>query len=100
MQAQRNAYIDSVWRVYNNKHNHDTIRIAALDELAWSYVNINPDTTIHQCRIKNVVVYYKTIYSGKLLFALYDNYYAQNNPETIHHYSNVAMQKLLFLDNG
>lgn len=40
--AQRS---DSLWTIYKNTKNHDTIRLAALYELAWDMIYTNPDST-------------------------------------------------------
>jgi len=37
--------VDSLWKVVNNSKNTDTIRLAALYDLAWVYVYDNPDST-------------------------------------------------------
>jgi len=36
--------IDSLWKVYSNKNQADTIRLQAIQKIAWSYVFNNPDT--------------------------------------------------------
>ncbi|HXD94582.1 MAG TPA: tetratricopeptide repeat protein [Bacteroidia bacterium] len=38
--------LDSLWRVYNDKSQADTNRLKAIDDIAWSYNNNNPDTAI------------------------------------------------------
>jgi class 3 adenylate cyclase/Tfp pilus assembly protein PilF len=35
---------DSLMVIWNNKSLHDTIRLNAIDKLAWSYISLNPDT--------------------------------------------------------
>lgn len=37
--------IDSLWRVYRNVKNHDTIRLRAFNDIAWSLLYTNPDST-------------------------------------------------------
>ncbi len=37
---------DSLWKIYNNKNKADTIRLDAMDNLAWNYKGNNPDTAI------------------------------------------------------
>jgi tetratricopeptide (TPR) repeat protein len=38
--------LDSLWKVYNDKGQADTNRLKAIDDIAWSYNNNNPDTAI------------------------------------------------------
>ena len=37
--------IDSLWSVYNNIKNQDTTRLEALNDIAWSLLYTNPDST-------------------------------------------------------
>lgn len=37
--------IDSLWSVYRNVKNHDTIRLEAFNDIAWSLLYTNPDST-------------------------------------------------------
>lgn len=37
--------IDSLWRVYRNIKNHDTLRLEAFNDIAWSLLYTNPDST-------------------------------------------------------
>ena len=43
LSAQINA--DSLWRVWKNATLQDTVRLSAMQQLAYSYVNKNPDST-------------------------------------------------------
>ena len=36
---------DSLWSIYKNTKNHDSLRIAALYEIAWDMIYTNPDST-------------------------------------------------------
>ncbi len=38
--------IDSLFKIYNSIENNDTIRVKAIDEIAWSYRYTNPDSAI------------------------------------------------------
>jgi len=38
--------VDSLWKVYNNKEQPDTVRLKAIDAIANSYVRHKPDTAI------------------------------------------------------
>ena len=37
--------IDSLWHVYQDIKNHDTLRLEALNDIAWSLLYTNPDST-------------------------------------------------------
>lgn len=37
--------VDSLWSVYRNVKNHDTIRLRAFNDIAWSLLYTNPDST-------------------------------------------------------
>ncbi|MDQ3046955.1 MAG: tetratricopeptide repeat protein [Bacteroidota bacterium] len=36
--------MDSLWRVYRNTELHDTVRLEAFNDIAWSYLFTNPDS--------------------------------------------------------
>lgn len=35
---------DSLWQVYRNTKNHDTVRLEAFNDIAWSFLFTNPDS--------------------------------------------------------
>lgn len=37
--------IDSLWRVFRDLDNHDTTRLEAFNDIAWSFLYTNPDST-------------------------------------------------------
>src|ERR1700741_2441292 len=43
---------DSLWKVYNNKTRADTIRLEAIDKVAWSYSLNNPDSAIQLAKLE------------------------------------------------
>ncbi len=43
---RQNKKLDSLWKVYNTKAQADTNRLKAIHNIAWSYVDANPDTAI------------------------------------------------------
>lgn len=42
--AQQKNAPSSLWNAWSNKSNSDTVRVTAIDDLAWSYLNINLDS--------------------------------------------------------
>ncbi|HWY33408.1 MAG TPA: tetratricopeptide repeat protein, partial [Nitrosopumilaceae archaeon] len=42
----QNRKMDSLWAIFNNKAQADTNRLKAINDIVWSYSNINPDTAI------------------------------------------------------
>lgn len=53
--------LDSLWQVYKDKKRSDTSRLKAINEIAWSYANTNPDTAIviaqQQLKLANTLPY-------------------------------------------
>lgn len=44
--AQIRHEIDSLFGIYHNAKNADSVRLQALDDIAWDYLSVNPDSTI------------------------------------------------------
>jgi len=43
--ALRSQSLDSLWSVYNNTKNPDSARFSAFNDIAWSFLYTNPDST-------------------------------------------------------
>lgn len=84
---------DSLWRVFNDTKQDDTSRLRAIDKVAYSYVNCDPDTSIafSELEIKSAEKSMSKKYQASALYTIGQAFENKSNHEkALENFSNAA----------